>query len=84
MQHYATALCFVHCIYFTCANISVDVPPIYDGEPMTDRKSKFQAHLAPVSNKEQVNHSTLVPVPNCDSLADFGASILHVYLSVCS
>ena len=52
-------------------NISVDVPSIYDGEPMTDRKSKFQAHLAPVTNKEQVNYSIPVPAPDCNSLADF-------------
>ena len=33
----------------------MEVPHIYDGEAMTDRKSKFQAHLAPVSRKEQVS-----------------------------
>ena len=42
----------------------MDAPPIYDGETMTDRKSKFQAHLAPVTNKEQVYHSASVFRPN--------------------
>ena len=35
----------------------IEVPPIYDGEAMTDRKSKFQAHLASVSKKEQVRQT---------------------------
>ena len=38
----------------------IEVPPIYDGEAMTDRKSKFQAHLASVSKKEQVRQTLFV------------------------
>ncbi|XP_043921286.1 protein IMPACT [Protopterus annectens] len=31
-----------------------ELPPIYHGEPMTDRRSTFQAHLAPVVTPNQV------------------------------
>lgn len=31
-----------------------ELPPIYHGEPMTDRRSTFQAHLAPVVAPNQV------------------------------
>jgi len=33
----------------------VDVPVIYYGDPITDRKSKFQAHIAAVHSIEEVN-----------------------------
>ncbi|XP_064641819.1 protein IMPACT-like [Lineus longissimus] len=34
---------------------AVECPPIYHGEPLTDRRSTFQPHLAPVLYKEQVD-----------------------------
>lgn len=40
--------------------IDEELPPIHHGNPITDRRSTFQAHLAPVVTTRQVSRDQLI------------------------
>lgn len=54
------------CLHFKCTD--EELPPIYHGNPITDRRSTFQAHLAPVVSTKQVSFSCLLFYPHLSLL----------------